>query len=196
MELKEAGLHLEKMRLQRNLFLVIVLIVLGGNFLLTLQLFRSKEQVIMVPGLQRELAVSSSGVSKSYLEESSLLFLSALLDLTPETLEAKRDMILKYTSSVNKKYIQQIKEYFASSAVQHKKFNMSTYFTPKELEINLKDLEVRARGTLSSNFGRKGYKEDLAEYVISFEQIGMRLKLKEFYRVNEDENNEAKDGKQ
>lgn len=187
MELKLAALQLEQMRLQRNLFLVFVVIILVSDLLLTIQLFRSKEKIIMVPGIFREMQVSDNGVSDSYLEESSLLFLSALLDLTPETVEHKKDIILKYTSNSNKRYIQQIKEYFANSAQEHKKFNLTTYFTPKNLKINSRNLQVTASGVLSSNFGKKGYKEEQVEYVMNFEHVARQLKLKEFYRLQDSE---------
>jgi hypothetical protein len=115
-----------------------------------------KENIIMVPGISQEMSVTGGRVSKSYLEENTLLFLSALLDLTPDTVIHKRDMVLKYTSSRSKAEMQAIRDYFAQAEDEHKKFNMSTYFTPNKLDINVKTLEVIAKGTLSSSFGKKG----------------------------------------
>ena len=52
----------------------------------------------MVPGISKEMTIDGDNVSQSYLEETALLFISALLDLTPTTIEAKKDIIFKYAS--------------------------------------------------------------------------------------------------
>lgn len=58
-----------------------------------------EENIVMVPGISQEMSKTGGRVSRSYLEENSLLFLSALLDLTPDTVLHKRDMVLEYMSS-------------------------------------------------------------------------------------------------
>lgn len=187
MELKLAAVHLERVLRQRNLFLCVAGMMLVSNFLLSIKLYRSEEIVTAIPGLSRTISISESGVSEGYLEEWSLLYLSALLDLSPETVEHKRNMILKHTSASNKKYLQNIKEYFANSIEEHRKFGITTYFTPKNLTIDTKNLKVTARGVLTSSFGKRAApKEEVVIYLISFDQVGRIIKLKEFYRVKED----------
>jgi len=141
MELKLAALNLEQVRRQRNLFMLGFVILLAGNLFLSLKIFSMKENIIMVPGISQEMSVTGGRVSKSYLEENTLLFLSALLDLTPDTVIHKRDMVLKYTSSRSKAEMQAIRDYFVQAEDEHKKFNMSTYFTPNKLDINVKTLD-------------------------------------------------------
>lgn len=187
MELKLASVNLQRVLRQRNLFLCATVMLLTSNFLLSIKLYRSEEIITAIPSLSRTVSISESGVSEGYLEESSLLYLSALLDLSPETVEHKRDMILKHTSASNKKYLQNIKEYFANSIEEHKKFGISTYFTPKNLTIDTKNLKVIARGVLTSNFGKRAApEEEVVSYLISFDQVGRIIKLKEFYRVQEE----------
>lgn len=187
MELKLAAVNLARVIRQRNLFLSVAGLLLAANFLLAVKLYRSEEIVTAIPGLSKTMSISEHGVSESYLEEWSLLYLSALLDLSPATVEHKRDMILKHTAASNSKYLQNIKEYFANSIAEHKKFGISTYFTPKHLDIDTKNLKVIASGTLTSSFGKKAApKEELAHYLISFQQVGRIIKLKEFYRIKEE----------
>lgn len=193
MELKLAALDLEKIIRQRNMFAMFCFMVIVANLLLTLKIFSQGKQIVMVPGITREMTVSDSGVSRGYLEESSLLFLSAMLDLTPNTVLHKRDMILKYISNSDKKYLQQMKEYFMQVELEHKKFNLSTYFTPKNLSIDTNSLSVIAGGVLMSSFGKKGFEERIATYWLNFEYVGGHLKLKEFYEIiSEDDKDDDK----
>ena len=102
-------------------------------------------------------------------------------------------MILKYTSVSKKRYLENIKNYFASSIEEHKKFGITTYFTPKNLDIDAKKLTVVARGVLTSNFGKRSSpKEEIVSYLISFEQVGKTIKLKEFYRIKEEKKQHKK----
>ena len=103
----------------------------------------------MVPGITREMSIIEGKVSNSYLEESSLLFLSTLLDLTPDTVKHKRDIILKYISGTSQKELQEIKDYFSKAETEHIKFTMSTYFTPIKLDLFTKELKVIAEGKLT-----------------------------------------------
>jgi type IV conjugative transfer system protein TraE len=185
MELKIAALNLDQIRKQRNLFILGFVILIIGNLFLSLKIFSMEENIVMVPGISQEMSITGGRVSRSYLEENSLLFLSALLDLTPDTVLHKRDMVLKYTSSRSKAEMQAIRDYFVISADEHKKFNMSTYFTPNKLDVNVKTLEVLASGTLSSSFGRKGWESKKTSYLLKFELAAGHLKLKEFFELKE-----------
>ena len=183
MEIKFAALRYEKVTQQRNFFVVGVIILAISNFLLCLKIFLKEEKIIMVPGITREMSIIEGKVSNSYLEESSLLFLSTLLDLTPDTVKHKRDIILKYISGTSQKELQEIKDYFSKAETEHIKFTMSTYFTPIKLDLFTRELKVIAEGKLTSNFGKKGYESRDAKYYLSFELVAGHLKLKEFYEI-------------
>lgn len=183
MELKFAALRYEKVTQQRNFFIVGVIILVISNLLLCLKIFLKEEKIIMVPGITQEMSIIEGRVSNSYLEECSLLFLSTLLDLTPDTVKYKKDMILKYLSGRSPKELQSIKDYFAKAEAEHIKFTMSTYFTPIKLDLFTKDLKVIAEGKLTSSFGKKGYESRDAKYYLGFDLIGRQLKLKEFYEI-------------
>ena len=57
----------------------------------------------------------------------------------------------------------------------------------KKLEINTGSLEVLASGTLSSNFGHRGFENKATQYPIKFEYAGGHFKLREFYQVHDKE---------
>ncbi len=127
------------------------------------------------------MIVSESEVSRGYLEEmSALVFLPGLLDLNAKTINYKRDLILKYTSQSDRNYMKAVIEYFAASKERYTKFDLSTHFTPKNMEIDTKNLTVKVNGILTSIYGKRGLETSLVSYMISYEWIGGTLRLKEF----------------
>jgi len=142
---------------QRNFFAGCLALALGSSFLLSIKLASTSEKIFMVPGISKEMLIDGDNVSQSYLEETSLLFISALLDLTPTTIDAKKDIILKYSSKRSPESLKSLQEYFASASNNIKKFQLSTFFAPKKLYVDSKKLEVIAEGSLSSTFGKRGF---------------------------------------
>ena len=84
---------------QRNLFLVLTIFLAITTLLLALKIFSIKEKIIMVPGINKELTVEGNIISDNYLEESALLYASMLLDLTPGTIEYKKNIKIKLNSN-------------------------------------------------------------------------------------------------
>jgi len=172
---------------QRNMFLVVSSALLLSNTLLAIKTLSASREVILVPGIRSEMLISSSGVSKSYLEEMSMMFLSNLLDLSPSDIEHKKDLILSFTSNSNKKSINHLVEYFDSCIKDYKRFNLTTYFSVKNLEIDLNNLTVIAHGILTSYYGKSGHELENEDYRLEFEYHGGVLRLKSFERMVDDE---------
>ncbi len=191
MELKVTVHSLEKILKQRNLFLGFSGILLVISTALSIKIASIDEKVIMVPALRQTIEVSGSEVSAGYLEEmSSLVFLPSLLDLNPDTITYKRDLILKYTSQSSKEYMQAVLEYFAAAKERYTNFDLSTHFTSKNMEIDQKNLVVIANGTLTSIHGKRGFETKQVSYRISYEFTGGKLRLKEFNQVIDEKEQE------
>lgn len=183
----------EASKMQRNFFVGLVTISLLTNFCLAIKLASISEKIIMVPGIAKELVIEGEKVSKNYLEETSLLFISALLDLTPSTIDAKREIIVKNASRRSADAIKQLQNYFAKSSIEHKKFGLSTFFTPKKLIVDTKNLQVIVEGRLTSTFGKKGFNENEVKYRLSFDYVAGHLQIKEFVKLGKDLKREKKD---
>ena len=137
----------------------------------------------MVPGITKDLAVEGSVVSQSYLEETALLFVSALLDLTADTISLKKNIILKHASTGSEQSLKSLQSYFADKEDEHKKFGLSTFFAPKQMQVDSKNLQVVIEGVLTSTFGKRGFEQNTLKYLLSFDYVGGHLKLKEFTQV-------------
>jgi hypothetical protein len=122
----------------------------------------------------------------------SLLFLSNLLDLSPNDIGHKKDLIVKYASSSDKKAIQNLLDYFTNAARDYKMFNLSTFYSVKNLEIDLENLTVIAHGILTSYYGKGGHDSQNEDYKLVFEYQGGNLRLKSFVRLIDAEK-EARD---
>jgi type IV conjugative transfer system protein TraE len=168
---------------QRNFFAGCTLLAVIANFLLVVKISSTTERIIMVPGITKDLAVEGSVVSQSYLEETALLFVSALLDLTADTISLKKNIILKHASAGSEQSLKSLQSYFADKEDEHKKFGLSTFFAPKQMQVDSKNLQVVIEGILTSTFGKRGFEQNTLKYLLSFDYIGGHLKLKEFTQV-------------
>ena len=168
---------------QRNFFAGCTLLAVISNFLLVAKISSTTERIIMVPGITKDLAVEGSIVSQSYLEETALLFASALLDLTADTISLKKNIILKNASTRSKQSLKSLQSYFATKEDEHKKFGLSTFFAPKQIQVDTKNLQVVIEGLLTSTFGKRGFEQNTLKYLLSFDYVGGHLKLKEFTQV-------------
>jgi len=193
MNLRVAMQGVDRITRQRNLFLVLTVALSITSSALSLKIVLQEERIIMVPPLSNDVTISNRKVSSGYLEQMTMVFLNSLLDLSASDVLHKRDMILKYTSNSDPSFSKKINEYFADSLEKYKNFDLVTYFTVKNMEIDEAKGEVIARGILTSRYGKHGFESNPTSYRLSFEFSGGYLRLKEFNRIVEDK--DKKDGK-
>jgi hypothetical protein len=84
---------------QRNLFLGISLASILSCLLLSFKISTMEQTTILSPGINQEMTISSTGVSRSYLEEMSTMLLPLLLDLDFDSIDWKRETLLEYVST-------------------------------------------------------------------------------------------------
>lgn len=188
MESKIVIANTERIVRQRNLFLLLTIILAVSCLLLSWSLTLVEQRIVLVPGLNQTVELSKSRVSRSYLEEVALLFLSHLLDISEGNVNHKKELVLKHTSDSSST---QINEYFAKVAKEYKRFSLSTHFTAKNLLIDEERLEVIAKGILTSWYGKNGHQTKEVSYFIRFNYMGGALRLLEFGQVAPAEEQDA-----
>jgi type IV conjugative transfer system protein TraE len=193
MELTVAMQGGDRITKQRNLFLMLTILLAITSGSLGIKILVQEERIIMVPPLTSEIVISNRKVSSGYLEQMTMVFLNSLLDLSSSDVLHKRDMILKYTSNSNAGFAKKINEYFADALAKYKNFDLVTYFTVKNMEIDENNGEVIAHGTLTSRYGKHGFESTPTSYRLSFEFSGGYLRLKEFNQVIEEKDKEKKE---
>lgn len=184
---KSAGLiNLEGLARQRNLFVGLSLLLSVSLMLVSIKLVTTDEKTILVPGLTQEVWTKEGGVSTSYLEEATLMYLPLLLDLNPEIIDHKASVIFKYVSQSDTSYMKKMQDYFADAAKKYRQFSLSTYFSVKNLELDAKKLQVKANGVLTSRCGEEGFETNKISYLLKYEWLGGKLRLKEFEQYKEE----------
>lgn len=178
--------NLKNIEYQRNLFILISIIVLVSNLLLSIKNLYEDEKIILVPGLKSLAWVKDNSVSESYIEEMSLMFLNLLLDISPHNIEFKKSLILTHMASQNEESTLQIKKYFLDVESKYKKFAITSYFTPQNIDIDAEELTATTTGILNSNFGKKGEEVTTEKYRLTFALQRGSLKLKSFENIRDD----------
>ena len=178
--------NIETVARQRNIFMALSIISIAACLVVGVKLLTTEDRVILVPGLNQEVWSSKNGVSGSYLEETTSMYIPMLLDLDHTSIDWKKDKLLSYVSQSDPKYIKALVDYFAQVKEQYKQFSLSTHFAVKKLETNPKELTVKAYGQLISRFGSKGFESIPAVYGLSFEWVGGKLLLQEFVKLKQE----------
>lgn len=173
-------LNIEMVARQRNLFLLLTLVSVLSCFFLTVKIISLEEKVILVPGLHKEVWTNKDGVSASYLEEVTTMYIPFLLDLDSGSIDWKKEKLFLYVSRTDLSYMKSLANYFAEAKRKYAQFSLSTHFAIKNFVVNPKELTVEAHGQLTSHFGKKGVSTDPAIYRFKYEWVSGKLLIKEF----------------
>lgn len=168
---------------QRNLFLAIALGLLFANIFLSLKIVFQSERIILAPGLKQKVWLSRNLVSNSYLEEMTNIYLSNLLDINSKNIAYKKSLIMSNISTKDTESVKSITDYFNKSEEKYKKFDLITYFTVKQIQIDIEKLETIATGILTSSYGKHGMNVNEEKYRLSFDYHNGTLMLKSFARI-------------
>jgi type IV conjugative transfer system protein TraE len=183
---KNIHLHnLSNILKQRNLFLALSLGLLCGNIILSLKILLQSERIILTPGLKQKVWLSRNMVSNSYLEEMTNIYLSNLLDINMKNIAYKKSLIMSNLSTKDVASLKSITEYFTKSEDKYKRFDLTTYFTVKKIEIDIDKLQTTATGILTSSYGKKGISVNEEQYLLSFDYHNGTLLLQSFTRIIE-----------
>ena len=179
MEAQFVVLGYKRMYRQRNCLLGCVLFLLLANVGLSLTVFVQKKDLIVVPYATGSFEIGAKP-DESYVAQMVDLHLNDLLNISPSNVEQKKARILKYTDSGS---WGNINRYFDDLTTTFLKFEVTTSFVAKNIEMNLGDLSVLVRGTFIAKWGAEGNKEEEKTYLFRYKwQYGVLL-LQEFLSV-------------
>lgn len=126
-----------------------------------------------------------NSVSASYIEETTILLLSHLLDITPQNIAYKKSLLLKHLSFGQKNTFEAINKYFLETEEKYKKFDLVTYFSVKDIILDMDNLTSKVSGVLTSYYGKRAADISEEEYILSFELSRGFLKLKSFENIKD-----------
>ncbi len=186
MKLKLLNNRLGDLLHQRNLLLVMVISLLATNLTqAAFSLFHNERVVVVPPDVRQEYWLEKNRVSPSYLEDMALFFAGLLLDVSPDSAEFKRDIILKNT--VSHAY-GVLKARLLEEEQQLKKQRVITSFQPNSFKTNSNELKVEVTGDLLCFVGEKKISQSRDTYQFSFVYQNNRLLIESFKLLRSDRN--------
>lgn len=178
--------NIENISRQRNLFVLLTLILSASLLMVTFRLWQESERVVVVPGLSKSAWIDGQGVSASYLEEMANMYLPYLLDLNSQNIDWRKNKILEHVSRSDSRYLEAINEYFVGAKEQYSQFDLTTFFAAKRFQISERDKKVVVSGQLISQYGNEGFDVQPARYLMKFDWVGGKLSLKSFERLTDE----------
>lgn len=132
---------------QRDVAIVLFLVMLAANVALSVRAYTETNQVVLVPTNVSDGMVSRGAVDKRYIEALALDAVYGLYNASPESLDYGRQVIERLASVQQRsKLLRQYDEV----AGDMRERNISTVFLTGEIRHNLPGLEVVVQGNLQT----------------------------------------------
>jgi conjugal transfer pilus assembly protein TraE len=169
---------------QRNGYLVLACGLILLSLLLTSLSFylSNRERIVLVPPtIEHSFWVSSNDVSPEYLAEMSTFFAYLRLNVTPESVDEERALLLRY---VDPKYYSELNNRLIRERDRIMREHISSSFYPVNIEVDTKALTVRITGDLISSVGSTVLSPERLTYLVKYHYDQGRLWVSEFEEVN------------
>ena len=166
---------------RRNRGLGITVGVLSAGHVLALvvilNLVGSVRTVVVPPSIDKTFWVTRDKASSEYLEQMGSFIAWLVLDVTPSSIDWKKELLLGY---VEPEQYGALKTRQEVEAERLKRINASTVFAPQQLVPSEDAQSVVVRGRLRTLVNGVETANDLKAYLVEFGYSGARMHLKTF----------------
>jgi conjugal transfer pilus assembly protein TraE len=163
------GAALAALALAQILALVIILVQLG-----------SERTIVTPPTINKSFWVTKSQVSQEYLEQMGAFVAWLILDVTPESIDWKKNVLLGYVMPEQSGALKLRQDV---EAERLKKLNATTFFALKQLRPNEETQSVVLMGRLHTQINGQDTTNDIKSYLAEFAHVGGRVHLKTFKEI-------------
>lgn len=185
MDFAKLNSDLKEMR-QRNRGLALAVGGLIFGLLIALviivNLIGMERTIVVPPTIEKSFWVTKNQVSKEYLEQMASFVAWLILDVTPGTVDWKKDILLNYVAPEQHGSMKSRQEV---EAERLKRINASTFFLPQQLVANDHDQTVAVRGRLRTQVNGQETATDTKAYLAEFQYVGGRVHLKAFKEISQ-----------
>lgn len=150
--------------------------------LLVLNLLGNERTVLVPPSISQPFSLGGNTASNAYLEQMGSFIAWLVLDVTPDSIDWKKDTLLTY---VEPDLHGALKARQDVEADRLKRLNASTYFAPQQLVPDEARQHVVISGRLRTLINGLETASEHRTYRVRFHFIGGRLQLKAFEEVND-----------
>lgn len=174
---------LRSLTVQRNIFLVIVFVLLAALLTLNVFLFWRTERVIVIPAnLEKEFWVDGNNVSPSYLEQMGCFVGDLLLTRSPSSADTQLTILLRQTDPA---FVPILSNKLASELAKLKRDKASYVFFRTKVLVDPKNNQVTLEGDRTLLLGDKVLSNTHESYRIGFRNFGGKLLLNSIERIDE-----------
>lgn len=145
-----------------------------------LNLLGAVRTVVVPPSINKSFWVERDKASSEYLEQMGSFIAWLILDVTPASIDWKKDVLLGY---VEPEQYDPLKTRQEVEAERLKRINAATVFAPQQLVPSEAAQSVVIRGRLRTLVNGFETANELKAYQIEFSYAGARMHLKAFKEV-------------
>jgi conjugal transfer pilus assembly protein TraE len=169
----------------RNIRLSLAVALLSGSHVIALvvilNLLGAVRTVVVPPEIHKTFWVSASHASPQYLEQMASFIAWLVLDVSPGSIDWKKDTLLGYVTPEQHGAFKTRQELESDRL---KRINASTAFAPQQLQVNEQAQSVIVRGRLRTFVNGLETTTELRAYQVEFGYASARLHLKTFKEIS------------
>lgn len=133
--------------------------------------------IVVPPTIDKSFWVTRDRVSRDYLEQMGSFVAWLILDVTPASIDWKKDILLNYVAPDQHGAMQSRQDI---EAERLRRINASTFFLPQQLVPNEDKQTVAIRGRLRTQVNGQETATETKAYLAEFHYAGGRMHLKSF----------------
>lgn len=179
------SLTVKKLRLQRNLLLLIAGIMITGNSVLAVKLYNQETITRLLPTITAEQIISEKFVNDEALRARVKELIWLLFSMKRENVDEVSAQILRL---VDNAYVDDFKQQIEKLSTDIEDKNYRYIFTTNGYEFDNHNFTVKVQGQLETYMAGKQLSEIYKEYLVTFINRGGVLTVKSFEEIKEKEN--------
>lgn len=145
-----------------------------------LNLLGSVRTLVVPPSINKSFWVERDKASSEYLEQMGSFIAWLVLDVSPASIDWKKDILLGYVEPAQHGELKKRQEL---EAARLKRINASTAFMPQQLVPSEDAQTVVVRGRLRTLVNGQETANDIKAYLLEFGYAGARMHLKTFKEI-------------
>ena len=147
-----------------------------------LNLVGTERTIVVPPSVDKTFWVTKDRVSKEYLEQMGSFVAWLILDVSPASIDWKKDILLNYVAPDQHGAMKSRQEI---ESERLKRINASTFFLPQQLVPSEEQQIVVIRGRLRTQVNGQDTATETKAYLAEFRYIGGRMHLKSFKEISQ-----------
>lgn len=145
-----------------------------------LNLIGTERTIVVPPSIDKTFWVTKDHASREYLEQMGSFVAWLILDVTPASIDWKKDVLLNYVAPDQHGAMKSRQEI---EAERLKRINASTFFLLQQLVANETNQTVVVRGRLRTQVNGQDTATETKAYLAEFQYAGGRIHLKAFKEI-------------